>query len=160
MYQIFPAETTGRLELICHCTSPLSHDRSEVYHTTLFNERSLPWTLNGYWLGWLDLNQWNDGVKVRCLTAWLHPSIKADYENWTHTHKPTTMRTLCLHIVLSVLPDSTERKLKNKLSKGLTSFGVPDGIWTHDPSIKSALLYHLSYEYKFYLSDLSCFRKW
>ena len=84
------------------------------------------------------------------LTAWLYPNIKADYENWTHTHKPTTMRTLCLHIVLSVLPDNTERKLKNKLSKGLTSFGVPDGIWTHDPSIKSALLYHLSYEYKFY----------
>ena len=26
------------------------------------------------WLGWLDSNQRDDGVKVRCLTAWLHPS--------------------------------------------------------------------------------------
>ena len=26
-----------------------------------------------YWLGWLDSNQRNDGVKVRCLTPWLHP---------------------------------------------------------------------------------------
>ena len=27
------------------------------------------------WLGWLDLNQRNDGVKVRCLTPWRQPNI-------------------------------------------------------------------------------------
>ena len=28
-----------------------------------------------YWLGWKDLNPRNDGVRVHCLTAWLHPSL-------------------------------------------------------------------------------------
>ena len=28
------------------------------------------------WLGWLDLNQRNDGVKVRCLTPWRQPNIQ------------------------------------------------------------------------------------
>ena len=28
------------------------------------------------WLGWLDLNQRNDGVKVRCLTPWRQPNIE------------------------------------------------------------------------------------
>ncbi len=32
------------------------------------------------WLGWLDSNQRNDGVKVRCLTAWLHPKIRENQE--------------------------------------------------------------------------------
>ena len=27
------------------------------------------------WLGWKDLNPRNDGVRVHCLTAWLHPSL-------------------------------------------------------------------------------------
>ena len=27
------------------------------------------------WLGWLDSNQRNAGVKVPCLTAWLHPNM-------------------------------------------------------------------------------------
>ena len=31
----------------------------------------------GFWLGWQDLNLRNDGVKVRCLTPWLQPNIKA-----------------------------------------------------------------------------------
>ena len=32
-------------------------------------------TLRDFWLGWKDLNPRNDGVRVHCLTAWLHPSI-------------------------------------------------------------------------------------
>ena len=28
------------------------------------------------WLGWLDSNQRDDGVKVRCLTSWLQPNKK------------------------------------------------------------------------------------
>lgn len=28
---------------------------------------------SGWWLGWMDSNHRNDGVKVRCLTAWLQP---------------------------------------------------------------------------------------
>ncbi len=31
------------------------------------------------WLGWKDLNPRNDGVRVHCLTAWLHPSIFCCY---------------------------------------------------------------------------------
>ena len=27
------------------------------------------------WLGWLGSNQRNDGIKIRCLTAWRHPNI-------------------------------------------------------------------------------------
>ena len=27
------------------------------------------------WLGWLDSNQRNAGVKVPCLTTWLHPNM-------------------------------------------------------------------------------------
>ena len=27
------------------------------------------------WLGWKDLNPRNDGVRVHCLTAWLHPNM-------------------------------------------------------------------------------------
>ncbi len=30
-----------------------------------------------FWLGWKDLNPRNNGVRVRCLTAWRHPSICA-----------------------------------------------------------------------------------
>ena len=32
-------------------------------------------TLRDFWLGWKDLNPRNDGVRVHCLTAWLHPNI-------------------------------------------------------------------------------------
>ena len=32
-----------------------------------------------YWLGGLDSNQRNDGVKVRCLTPWLHPILYKYY---------------------------------------------------------------------------------
>ena len=32
-------------------------------------------TLRDFWLGWKDLNPRNDGVRVHCLTAWLHPSV-------------------------------------------------------------------------------------
>ena len=28
-----------------------------------------------YWLGWMGSNHRNDGVKVRCLTTWLHPNV-------------------------------------------------------------------------------------
>ena len=30
------------------------------------------------WLGWKDLNPRNNGVRVRCLTAWRHPSRQPD----------------------------------------------------------------------------------
>ena len=40
------------------------------------------------WLGWMDSNHRNDGVKVRCLTTWLQPNIKkengVDSESRTH----------------------------------------------------------------------------
>ena len=31
--------------------------------------------LDFFWLGWRDSNPRDDGVKVRCLTAWLQPNI-------------------------------------------------------------------------------------
>ena len=29
-----------------------------------------------FWLGWMDSNHRNDGVKVRCLTAWRQPIVR------------------------------------------------------------------------------------
>ena len=39
--------------------------------------------MNIEWLlvGIVGFEPTNDGVKVRCLTAWRYPNIKADYEN-------------------------------------------------------------------------------
>ena len=47
----------------------------------IFAEKSIvrkhAYVLTDYdWLGWLDSDQRDDGVKVRCLTAWLQPIIK------------------------------------------------------------------------------------
>ena len=55
----------------------VSHRRFELRTPWLKVKCSANWA-NGSnerkWLGWLDSNQRNDGVKVRCLTAWLHPN--------------------------------------------------------------------------------------
>gem|GEM_PF-5138889 len=39
------------------------------------------------WLGWRDSNPRNGGVKVRCLTAWLHPKILRNYSGVTLLYK-------------------------------------------------------------------------
>ena len=53
-------------------------------------------------LSWLDSNQWNDGVKVRCLTAWLHLNMSnlivfwlltSVYEQWG----TELITSICLH---------------------------------------------------------------
>lgn len=39
-----------------------------------------------FWLGWQDLNLRNNGVKVRCLTAWLQPNVKRETINFAPRH--------------------------------------------------------------------------
>ena len=35
--------------------------------------------MEAIWLGWKDLNPRNGGVRIHCLTAWLHPSDLTKY---------------------------------------------------------------------------------
>ena len=51
----------------------MSHEGLEPSTLWLKVKCSTNWA-NGSWLGYLDSNQGNDGVKVRCLTAWLYPN--------------------------------------------------------------------------------------
>lgn len=58
------------------------------------------------WLGWQDSDLRNDGVKVRCLTTWLHPNIQlhAEYPRadhmqmgWIIGFEPMTSRATTWH---------------------------------------------------------------
>ena len=46
-----------------------------LYNYKLKTKKLLFITEAFHWLGWKDLNPRNDGVRVHCLTAWLHPSL-------------------------------------------------------------------------------------
>ena len=60
------------------------HRRFELRTPWLKVKCSANWANESYWLGWLDSNQRDDGVKVRCLTAWLHP--RKNFLQHTNSH--------------------------------------------------------------------------
>ncbi len=62
----------------------MTHRRFELRTPWLKVKCSANWANESYWLGWLDSNQRDDGVKVRCLTAWLHP--RKNFLQHTNSH--------------------------------------------------------------------------
>ena len=62
----------------------VTHRRFELRTPWLKVKCSANWANESYWLGWLDSNQRDDGVKVRCLTAWLHP--RKNFLQHTNSH--------------------------------------------------------------------------
>ena len=75
------------------------------------------------WLGWQDLNLRNAGIKIRCLTAWLHPNDNGAREGfWTLDLQD---HNLALH----------------QLSYSRHTIGAPGGTRTPDTRLRRPLLY-------------------
>ena len=102
------------------------------------------------WLGWKDSNFRNDGVRVRCLTAWRHPKIaiacirhsRSGWDRWIRTIGMTESKSVALplgYIPVSILnvtrllyqyfaPNASAaalclQKIHNYLSAAIKNFG-------------------------------------
>ena len=96
-YSVF-ALKTGTAKPFCRHIQPDSGDEPK--------DRCMRKAGPARWLGWQDSDLRNDGVKVRCLTTWLHPNIqlhagipRADLMQmgWIIGFEPMTSRATTWH---------------------------------------------------------------
>ena len=137
----------------------MSHEGLEPSTLWLKVKCSTNWA-NGSWLGYLDSNQGNDGVKVRCLTAWLYPNnIKNGGKKWIRTTEPEgadlQSAAFSLFAIFPAylkwwrLTGSNRWPLACKASAlpaelNLRSNGDPYGIRTRVTAVKGRCLNHLT----------------
>ena len=137
----------------------MSHEGLEPSTLWLKVKCSTNWA-NGSWLGYLDSNQGNDGVKVRCLTAWRHPNIYlsgAERETWTLTSGtldpkssasansaiPALIKKMVRHTRFELV--TTRLKVVCSTNWANDANGVTDEARTRDNQCHKLALYQLNY---------------